>query len=76
MPRSDERRPILYPPARAMLIDVLFALISDDRRQLGFLIRDLSELVPFDNDDDGMSFYGYLKRKAMADTLDRRLLCL
>ena len=51
----DGHRPILYPPARNKLVEIVFALVGDDRQQLMHLLRDLDELVPFDNDEDGMS---------------------
>ena len=52
---TDGHHPILYPPARNKLVAIVFALVGDDRQQLMYLLRDLDELVPFDNDEDGMS---------------------
>jgi hypothetical protein len=49
----EARHPILYPVSRAKLIDIMFSLIGEDWSQLIYLLRDLDELVPFDNDEDG-----------------------
>jgi ubiquitin carboxyl-terminal hydrolase 34 len=60
-------RPILYHQSRALLIEIVFALIGDDSRQLYWLLQDLDDLVPFDDDDDGRSALVRLKSAADLD---------
>ncbi len=51
---TNDHRPLLFSTARGMLIEVLFALVGEDRRQVHSLIHDLDDLVPFDYDEEGM----------------------
>lgn len=45
---------ILNNHTRTMLIEIIFALVEQDRSQMKWLLNDLNKLVPFDDREDGM----------------------
>ncbi|KAK3937263.1 ubiquitin carboxyl-terminal hydrolase 34, partial [Diplogelasinospora grovesii] len=56
--KAAATRPILHSQSRVMLIEIIFSLIGEDRKQLMWLIEDLNELVPVYPDED-VDFYSY-----------------